>query len=67
VTGTGLKGFECTIGVEDVSATAKAVEKSGGKITQQPYTIETVGTLIKIEDTEGNGLCVMQYEAGLKR
>jgi predicted enzyme related to lactoylglutathione lyase len=67
VTGTGLKGFECTIGVDDVAGIAKAVEKAGGKVTQQPYTIETVGTLIKIEDTEGNGLCVMQYEKGLRR
>lgn len=66
VTGRGMIGFECTIGVEDVSAIASAVEKSGGKITMKPFVIERVGTLIQFEDTEGNAVCAMQYQKGVR-
>jgi len=61
VTGTGTIGFECTIAVEDVEACSAAIEKHGGKVTHQPYLIETVGTLIMFEDTEGNVVGAMQY------
>lgn len=66
VTGRGMIGFECTIGVENVQATAAAVEKAGGKITMKPFVIERVGTLIQFEDTEGNAVCAMQYEKGVR-
>ncbi len=62
VTGEGMIGFECTIAVDDVHATAAAIEAHGGKITQPAFTIETVGTLIMFEDTEGNVVGAMQYE-----
>ncbi len=61
-TGTGLRGFECTIGVEDVDATARAVVAHGGRVTMQKARIETVGALIWIEDTEGNRVGAMQYD-----
>ena len=64
VTGTGMTGFECTIAVADVDATAKAIEAHGGKV-QQPFVIETVGTLIMFEDTEGNVVGAMQYMEGV--
>jgi len=61
VTGTGTIGFECTIGVDDVQATAAAIEAHGGKVTMPPMLIETVGTLIMFEDTEKNVVGAMQY------
>ena len=65
LSGTGMLGFECTISVEDVSATAKAIEEHGGTLTMQPFLIETVGTLVMFKDTEGNLVGAMQYLAGV--
>lgn len=59
--GEGMRGFECTIGVEDVHATAKAVSEHGGRVTMEPMLIPTVGTLVMFEDTEGNAVGAMQY------
>ena len=44
VTGTGVTAFECTIAVEDVAATAAAIETHGGQLTMQPFEMEHVGT-----------------------
>ena len=60
-TGIGLRGFEVTIGVDDVDATARAIEAAGGKVVTQKFRIETVGDLIYFEDTEGNRVGAMQY------
>src|SRR5215471_5447078 len=46
--------YECTIGVEDVDAVAKAVETFGGKVIMAKCEIPTVGHLIKFQDSEGN-------------
>ena len=61
VSGKGTIGFECSISVEDVEAIAEAIERHGGEVVQQPYLIETVGTLIMFKDTEGNVVGAMQY------
>ncbi|MGE3180823.1 MAG: VOC family protein [Phycisphaerae bacterium] len=66
VTGKGMIGFECSISVDDVHATEGLVEKHGGKVTMPAFTIETVGTLIKFEDTEGNVVGAMQYLPGVR-
>jgi predicted enzyme related to lactoylglutathione lyase len=66
VTGRGMTGFECTIGVDDVHATATAITKAGGTLTMKPFVIERVGTLIQFQDTEGNSVCAMQYERGVR-
>ena len=62
-TGTGLRGFEMTIGVDDVDAIAGALARAGGKVVMQKFRIETVGDLIYFEDTEGNRVGAMQYLA----
>jgi len=59
--GTGMRGFECTIAVEDVAATVAAIEKAGGTVTMPPFEIEGVGTLAMFRDTEGNVAGAMQY------
>ncbi len=66
VTGGGLIGYECSIAVDDVHAIAKAIEQHGGKVTQQPFLIENVGTLIMFRDTEGNVAGAMQFVEGVQ-
>lgn len=65
VTGGGMIGFECSIAVVDVDATAAAVSKHGGQIVLQPMRLEAVGTLIQFTDTEGNMVGAMQYDPGV--
>jgi uncharacterized protein len=55
-------GFECTLGVDSIDATIKAVEAGGGKIVMPKFHIPTVGTIIFFEDTEGNVVGAMQYD-----
>ncbi len=62
LTGAGMRGFECTIGVDDLQAAISRVGAASGKLLSQPYAIAGVGELVFIEDTEGNRVGVMQYE-----
>ncbi len=64
VAGKPTYGFECTLGVENIDETVKAVEAGGGKIVMPKFHIPGVGTLIFFEDTEGNVVGAMQYEEG---
>ena len=66
VTGRGTLGFVCTISVDDIDATAAAIEAHGGKITLPRTVIATVGTLIQFDDTEGNVVCAMKYDASVR-
>ncbi len=63
--GVRMTGYEASLGVEDLAATIKAVEASGGRILMQPFRIVGVGELIYFEDTEGNLVGAMQYDAGV--
>jgi predicted enzyme related to lactoylglutathione lyase len=60
VPGKPLFGFECTISVDDIDAAAAAVEARGGKIIFPKFEIPTVGWIVKIQDPEGNIVCVKQ-------
>lgn len=64
LSGDGMRGFECTVGVDDVEAIASAVSEHGGTVTAKPFVIETVGTLLQFQDPEGNVLGAMQYLPG---
>ena len=61
ISGTGNRTFECTVSVDSIDETMARVIRSGGRITMQPFLIETVGTLIWIQDTEGNRVGAMKY------
>jgi predicted enzyme related to lactoylglutathione lyase len=63
LTGTGTRGFECTVSVDDVPAIRKKVVEHGGEIIYEEVTIETVGTLTQFRDTEGNVVSAMHYLA----
>jgi predicted enzyme related to lactoylglutathione lyase len=62
VPGQRMLGVEATMAVEDVAATGAAVQRAGGKVVLGPFHIETVGTLIYFEDTEGNIVGAMHYD-----
>ena len=64
VLGKGMIGFECTISVANVEAIAESIRENGGQVTMGPFEIETVGTLVMFEDTEGNVVGAMQYLDG---
>ena len=64
--GTGVRGFEVTLGVDDLDAALAAVRANGGTVVSAPYVIEGVGELAFVEDTEGNRLGVMRYERELQ-
>lgn len=66
VSGEGMIGFECSISVDDVKATAEAIAANGGNVTMAPFEIQGVGTLVMFEDTEGNVVGAMQYLPGVQ-
>ena len=61
--GTGLNGIEPTFNVDDIDTVLAAVEANGGRITMRKAHIPTVGVLIRFDDTEGNDIGAMAYEA----
>jgi hypothetical protein len=61
VTGSGMRGYECTIAVDDLAPIRTAIEAHGGKILLEDHEIVGVGRLIHFEDTEGNTVCAMRY------
>jgi predicted enzyme related to lactoylglutathione lyase len=65
LTGTGMRGYECTIGVASLANAMAAIESHGGRIVLPPYRIENVGDLAYFEDCEGNRAGIMQYHPSL--
>jgi len=66
VQGTGMTGFECTIGVDNIERVIGAVETGGGKIVMAKFHIPTVGTGVYFNDTEGNFVGAMEYDNAAK-
>ncbi len=63
VKGTRTIGFECSIAVESIDATEKAVLAAGGTVALARSVIVGVGTLMFFKDPEGNVFGAMQYDA----
>ncbi|MBL0938183.1 MAG: VOC family protein [Gemmatimonadaceae bacterium] len=63
VEGERMTGFECTIAVSDIHATARAIEAAGGQILMPPTTIPTVGHLLWFRDSEGNVAGAMEPDS----
>lgn len=59
--GTGVRGFECTVAVEDLDRIRAAVVAHGGTVVLDAFEIPTVGTLLQFLDTEGNVVGAMRY------
>lgn len=61
LTGGGMRGFECTVSVDDVAAIRDAVIAHGGTVTLEEFDIPGVGKLTTFLDTEGNTVNAMKY------
>lgn len=62
VKGKPTVAYECTITVDNIDETIKAIEAAGGKMAAPKYHIPTVGTVAYYYDTEGNVFGLMQLE-----
>lgn len=62
VPGVPMRGFECTISVDNINATGTAIEKNGGKIVMPICTLAGIGQLLFFQDPEGNIAGAMQYD-----
>ena len=64
LTGTGVRGFECTVAVTDLDRVREAIIANGGKVRHDVVEIPSIGTLTQFEDTEGNLVTAMRYADG---
>ena len=62
--GARMQGFEATMAVDDIAATAAAIEAAGGRVVAPQITIEGVGKLVYFQDPDGNVFGAMQYDPG---
>jgi len=60
--GVRMVGYECTLGVENIDETIRAITAHGGKIAMSKFHIPTVGSGCYFTDPEGNVVGAMQYE-----
>ncbi|HEX4456092.1 MAG TPA: VOC family protein [Kofleriaceae bacterium] len=63
IAGATTVGFECTLAVDSIDATEKAVLAAGGQVALARSVIVGVGTLMFFRDTEGNVFGAMQYDS----
>ncbi|HLK67210.1 MAG TPA: VOC family protein [Bryobacteraceae bacterium] len=62
VPGVAMRGFECTISVDNIQAAAAAIEANGGTIVMPVCTLASIGQLLFFRDPEGNIAGAMQYD-----
>jgi predicted enzyme related to lactoylglutathione lyase len=60
--GQKMIGFECTITVDNIDQTIRAIEANGGRIAAPKFHIPTVGTVAYFFDSEGNVVGIRQPE-----
>ena len=53
-------GFECTIVVDNLDETIRAIENNGGKMVMAKFLIPAVCTVAYFQDTEGNVAAVSE-------
>jgi uncharacterized protein len=63
VPGKPIYGLECSLSVENSEKAEAAIKKAGGKIVMPRTVIAGVGKLFFFEDTEGNIMGAMEYDA----
>jgi uncharacterized protein len=60
VKGARMVGYECTINVDDLDATMRAITAGGGVLATSKFKIPGVGTCAYFTDTEGNVAGIIQ-------
>jgi predicted enzyme related to lactoylglutathione lyase len=63
VKGRPTIGYECTISVPSIDATAKAVAANGGTTVLEKSIIVGVGALMFFQDPEGNAFGAIQFDS----
>jgi predicted enzyme related to lactoylglutathione lyase len=66
VPGKPIYGLECSLSVENSEKAEAAIKKAGGKIVMPRTVIAGVGKLFFFEDTEGNIMGAMEYDAAAR-
>jgi hypothetical protein len=62
VPGGRMIGFECTITVDNLDETIRAIESHGGKMVTAKFRIPSICTVAYFQDTEGNVAGVSELE-----
>ena len=62
VPGHKMVGYECTIVIENIDQTLRAIETNGGRIAAPKFHIPGVGTVAYFFDSEGNVAGLRQPE-----
>ena len=62
LSGSGMRGFTCTVAVENLTEIRDRVVANGGSVQHDEIEIPTVGRHIGLLDTEGNEFAVMVYD-----
>ncbi|MGE5210163.1 MAG: VOC family protein [Acidobacteriota bacterium] len=62
LSGTGMRGFTCTVAVDDLDEIRERVLANEGSVHHDEMVIPTVGRHIEVLDTEGNAFAAMVYE-----
>ena len=57
-----MRGFTCTVAVDDLSEIRDRVLANGGAVQHEEIEIPTVGRHIGLLDTEGNEFAAMVYD-----
>ncbi len=60
--GTRTVGYECTIAVDSIDDTARAVLANGGTTIMEKSVIVGVGALMFFQDPEGNAFGAIQFD-----
>jgi predicted enzyme related to lactoylglutathione lyase len=58
-----MVGYECTIVVDNIDQTLRAIEANGGRVAAPKFHIPNVGTIAYFFDSEGNVAGLRQPEA----
>ena len=58
-----MVGYECTIVVDNIDRTLRAIEAHGGRLAAPKFHIPNVGTIAYFFDSEGNVAGLRQPEA----
>ena len=58
-----INAFRCTVSVRSITETVAVIEAAGGKMRSSVTAIPDVGRVAEFADTEGNIVCVAQYDA----
>jgi uncharacterized protein len=62
LSGGGMRGFTCTVAVDDLDEIRDRVVANGGSVQHEEIEIPTVGRHIGLLDTEGNEFAAMVYD-----